>query len=262
MSHRFARFMFRFQISCPSALGQRWSLKPALAVLQCEQEMLLWKTVCGSGASLPVPSHNRPCSPVDFSGTFWPCWHQLPPLSPGTESPDIHSYSWCKEVSSFAYFQLMYSFHWVVLTIAVWDQGKKSPQVWWRCTKGVCSTWSPLIPVSDNLSVSFPVLAEHMYKPDMYRRTCGFTELHLGMQRNHLSHNIPASKFQSFLLSPGRLRFSLRWLNLENKKKSETNSNCYYFCEAWTFISRSCLPFSKYDGLKVIPLGNHKGWKI
>lgn len=67
MSHRFAWFMFKFQISCPpgTAVGQRGSLKPALAVLQREQEMQLWKAGW-QYASLPVPSYNRPFSPWIF----------------------------------------------------------------------------------------------------------------------------------------------------------------------------------------------------
>lgn len=41
-----------------------------------------------------------------------------------------------------------------------------------HCT--VHGMWSPLMLVSDKLSVTFSGLAEDMYKPDVYRRTRGF----------------------------------------------------------------------------------------
>lgn len=63
----------------------------------------------------------------------------------------------------------------------------------------VRGTWSPLMLMSDKLSVTFSGLAEDMYKPDMYkpdmyRRTQGFIELHLKMQRKHVMDNITASQ--------------------------------------------------------------------
>lgn len=78
----------------------------------------------------------------------------------------------------------MYYFQKVTLFLVLWDLGNKSSAfplsmglVILHCM--VWDTWSPLMLVSDNLSVTFLGLAGDIYKPDTYRRTQGFAELHL-----------------------------------------------------------------------------------
>ena len=145
----------------------------------------------------------HPCLSSSIVGPSCP-WIYLVPFGPadasclhcllGQKSLEVPSYLWYKEVFSFACFQLMYSFHRVPLMLAVWDQGKKSPRVWWSYTAQHVTHGPSSCAWVTSLSLTFSGLAEDVYKPDMYRRTQGVAELCLGMQRKHVMDNITASQ--------------------------------------------------------------------
>lgn len=55
-------------------------------------------------------------------------------------------------------------------------------------------SWAPSPSEENDFSVTFLGLAGDIHKPDKYRRTQGFAELHLGMWRKYMIGNITASQ--------------------------------------------------------------------